>query len=77
MKSLQVTQNKMLRVLNGTQIKDKISTVSLLEKFGLLSVNQLAAKIKLLKGWKIVNNNDYPLSLEPYSHQRKNQEHNL
>ena len=33
--------------INGTKIKDKISSKSMLIKFGLLSVNQLAAKIKL------------------------------
>ena len=77
MKSLQATQNRMLRTINGTKIKDKISTSSLLEKYGLLSVNQLAAKIKLLEAWKIVNKDDYPLTLEPYNPQRKEQAHDL
>ena len=66
LKSLQSTQNRMLRMLNGTTIKDKINSGILLEKFGLLSVNQLSAKIKLIEGWKIVHKENYPLTLEPY-----------
>ena len=47
MESAQVAQNKMLRLLDNTTLKDRISTKDLLEKHGLLSVNQLAANIKL------------------------------
>ena len=39
----------------------------MLEKFGLLSVNQLAAKIKLIEVWKSVHREGSPLSLEPYN----------
>ena len=67
MKALQVTQNRMLRLLNGTKLKDKINTKSMLEKFGLPSVNQLAAKIKIIEVWKIINKEGYPLSLDPYN----------
>ena len=67
MKALQITQNKLLRVLNGTRIKDKISIRSMLTKFELLSVNQLAAKIKLIEVWKTINRANYPLILESYS----------
>ena len=49
LKSLQVTQNRLLRALNNSRIKDRISVKSMLDKFGLLSVNQLAAKIKLVE----------------------------
>ena len=35
-------------------------------KFGLLSVNQLAAKIKLMEIWKSLNNDGSPISLDPY-----------
>jgi hypothetical protein len=66
MKSLQLTQNRMLRTVNGSKIKDKISTVSLLNKFGLLSVNQLAAQIKLTEVWKSLNVVGHPSLLEPY-----------
>jgi len=77
MKSLQRTQNRMLRAIDGTKIKDKISTSSMLQKFGLLSINQLAAKIKLIEGWKIVNNEEYPLSLDPYNRKREEISHYL
>ena len=66
-KSLQTTQNRMLRALNGTRIKDKVSTKSMLEKYDLMSVNQLAATIKLTEVWKIKNQEQYPLKLEPYN----------
>ena len=40
---------------------------SLLEKFGLLSVNQLAAKIKLVEVWKSIHKEGNPIRLEPYN----------
>ena len=55
MKSLQLTQNRMLRALNGSKIKDRVSISSMLTKFKLISVNQLAAQIKLTEVWKSVN----------------------
>ena len=67
MKSLQLTQNRMLRALNNSKIKDKISIASMLKKFKLLSVNQLAASIKLTEVWKSVNIPNYPILLEPYN----------
>ena len=66
LKSLQLTQNRMLRALNGTKIKDKISIKYMLNKFGLLSVNQLAAQIKLTEVWKALNVENYAIQLEPY-----------
>ena len=60
----QLIQNKLLRTLNGTKIKDKVSTVSLLTKFAMLSVNQLNAQIKLLEMWKVVYVDDYPLIIK-------------
>ena len=39
----------------------------MLEKFGLLSVNQLAVQIKLIEVWKSINLPDHPLSLEAYT----------
>ena len=47
-KSIQILQNDLLRFLNGSKIKDKMSIKFLLNKFGALSVNQLGAQIKLL-----------------------------
>ena len=40
---------------------------SLLEKFGLLSVNQPAAKIKLVEVWKSIHKEGNPIRLEPYN----------
>ena len=54
-------------MLNGTKIKDKVSIGTMLKKFNLLSVNQLAAKIKLIEVWKTINRLNYPLGLvDPY-----------
>ena len=38
----------------------------MLEKFGLLSVNQLAATIKLTEVWKSIYREGFPLELDPY-----------
>ena len=65
MKSLQVAQNKMLRMMNGTSLKEHITTSSLLEKFNLPSVNQLAAEIKIMETWKIMNVAEYPIEVWP------------
>ena len=66
LKALQLTQNRMLRVINGTKIKDRVSIKSMLIKFNLLSVNQLAASIKLSEVWKVINVKNYAISLDPY-----------
>ena len=63
-KAIQVLQNNLLRFLNGSKIKDKISVRNLLTKFELLSVNQLAAQIKLGEMWKAMIIEDYPLKVE-------------
>ena len=67
MKSLQIAQNRMLRLINNTRIKDRVSSESILKKFNLLSVNQLAAQIKLTEVWKAINREGYPIQLEPYN----------
>ena len=51
----------------GSRIKDKISVKSMLDKFDLLSVNQLAAQIKLQEVWKSINVEGFAIKLEPYS----------
>ena len=66
-KAIQLVQNKLLRALNCSKLKDKISTKSLLEKFGFLSVNQLNAQVKLLEMWKALNVIDYPLKIAQQS----------
>ena len=54
MMSLQVAQNKMLRMINGSSLKDHVTSASLLDKYNLPSVNQLSAGIKILETWKII-----------------------
>ena len=77
MKALQLTQNRLLRALNNSRVKDKISTSSLLEKFDILSVNQLAAQIKFLEVWKSVHVEGYSIELEPYNKERTLNNHEL
>ena len=67
MKSLQLSQNRLLRLLNNSKVSDKISIKSMLEKFNLPSVNQLAAEIKLTEIWKSINVDDCPIKLNPYN----------
>ena len=62
-KDLQLNQNKMLRFMNSTKIKDRVSTKNILEKFDCLSVNQLYAQMKLLGMWKANNINTYPIKV--------------
>ena len=50
--------------MNGSRIKDKISTKSILTKNDILSVNQLNAQIKLLDMWKASNIEKYPTKLK-------------
>ena len=70
MKSIQVAQNKMLRMVDGVTLKDHVTAASLLLKYNLPSVNQLSGQIKLLVAWKSINVNDYPFKME-INHQPK------
>ena len=54
----------MLRLLENSSIRDRISTNEHLQKIGLLSVNQLAASIKLAEAWKSINISEYPIQLK-------------
>ena len=63
-KSIQIAQNKMLRMMEGVSLKEHITSKSLLEKYNLPSVNQLNGEIKLLEAWKSINTNDYPFKME-------------
>ena len=49
MKTLQMAKNRLLKALNNSRISDKISTKNLLNKFNLLSVNQLVARSNFKK----------------------------
>ena len=64
-KSVQIAQNKLMRLLLRVPYYDRKSTSVLLSKSGLLSINQLAASIKLLEVWKSENVPNYPIQLEP------------
>ena len=77
LKSLQLTQNRMLRGINWSKISDQIGVKSMLTKFGLLSVNQLAAQIKLVEVWKSINVPGYPLSLDAYNPHQAEPSHDL
>ena len=57
----------MLRVLNRSQVKDKVPIESMLAKFNGTSVNRLNAQVKLLEVWKALNIEKYPLKLEQQS----------
>ena len=68
MKSLQIAQNKLMRLLIKVPYRDRTSTEELLNKTGLLAINQLAASIKLCEVWKSENIVNYPVHLEPNNH---------
>ena len=53
-------------------MSDRVNIKLMLEKFNLLSVNQLSAEIKLIAVWKSINVGGCPIHLEPY-----NPNHNL
>ena len=63
MKAAQIAQNKMLRMLDGVSLKDHVSASSLLNKYNLPSVNQLAGEIKLIEAWKSLNIISYPFQM--------------
>ena len=46
MKATQVAQNKMLRMVDGVSLKEHVTSSSLLQKYNIPSVNQLAGEIK-------------------------------
>ena len=61
MDEIQKTQNKMLRLLNNTRIKDRVSTKTIMTNLNMLSVNQVNAQVKLTEIWKSVNTENYPI----------------
>ena len=64
-KAAKVAQNKLMRLLTKASYMDQTGTKELLEKTGLLSVNQTAASIKLAEVLKGLNVKNYPIHLEP------------
>ena len=63
MKSIQVAQNKMMRMLDGISLKEHVTSSSLLKKYNLPSVNQLAGEIKLMEAWKSTHVPSYPFQM--------------
>jgi hypothetical protein len=60
----QGSQNKTLRILDGTLVSDRKSTKTLLDNLNMLSVNQIAAQIKLTEMWKASNDPQYPIKMK-------------
>ena len=60
--TLQLNQNKMLRVITDTKIYDHKPISNMLKSTGFSSVNQLNSEIKLNEGWKSLNVPNYPLT---------------
>ena len=65
MKKIQLAQNRLLRMLEGVTIKDRISISSMLEKHNFPSINQLSAEVKLTETWKAMNIEKYPTKMVP------------
>ena len=63
MKAVQIVQNKLLRLLDGSRIKDRRSIKDMLDKFDLLSINQISAQIELIEAWKASRDEDYPIEM--------------
>ena len=64
MRSTQIAQNKMIRMVENVSLKEHIKSADMLKKNNLLSVNQLAAQIKITEAWKSINVPDYSIHLE-------------
>ena len=61
MKELQKSQNKLLRALTGKKVSDRKKNEDMLKSLQMMSVNQIAAQIKLTEMWKALNDSQYPL----------------
>jgi hypothetical protein len=64
---LQKSQNKLLRALTGKKVSDGIKIEDILKSLQMMSVNQIAAQIKLKEMWKALNDSQYPLRVEQKS----------
>ena len=63
LEAIQRIQNKLVRILHGVRLIDKISSISLAEKLGLLSVNQINAQVKITEMWKAINSDSNSLKI--------------
>ncbi len=70
MTMVQRSQNKMLRILDGALVLDRKSTKTLLDNQNMLSVNQIAAQIKLMEKWKASNDPQYPIKMKTRERQK-------
>ena len=52
---IKVIFNRVLRILCGTVQEDKMSVEKMLNKLGWLSINQLAAEVRLIEVWKALH----------------------
>ena len=55
LKKLQVTQNKMFRLLDGKSKKDRVKVEKIATKFGLMSINQMTCYHYLMETYKIIH----------------------
>ena len=67
LKNIQLTQNKLARLLNGKKLIDKVNTKMLLDNLNMLSVNQINAQIKITEAWKNSQDIDHPLKFKKVS----------
>ena len=67
MEKLQVAQNKLARVLENVKVSDRTPIKTLPEKQKMLSVNQIAAQIKLTEIWKALNIERFPIKVKKLS----------
>ena len=52
---IKVVFNRMLRLICGAVLEDRISIKKMLEKVGWLSLNQMAAEVRLIEVWKALH----------------------
>jgi hypothetical protein len=60
----------MLRILDGALVSGRKSTKTLLNNQNMLSVNQIAAQIKLTEMWKAFNDPQYPIKMKTRERQK-------
>jgi hypothetical protein len=60
----QRSQNKIHQILDGALVSERKSTKTLLDNQNMLSVNQIAAQIKLTEMWKASNDPQYPIKMK-------------
>ena len=64
LRSIQVTFNKMARLISNSTIRDRQDMKLLFQELGWLSFNQMNAQVKILEAWKMVTIPNYPNKFE-------------